>query len=83
MSAEYRIESAGTQFTVIDASGDQVGIYPTEEAARQAIDRRRKQDAMLETAKLLLDTAVKAHMQIHGVERDTALYWIRSASEVK
>ena len=83
MSAEYRIESAGSQFTVIDAAGDQVGIYPTEEAARQAVERRRKQDAMLETAKLLLDTAVKGLMEIHGVDRDTALYWIRSASEVK
>jgi hypothetical protein len=38
---------------------------------------------MLETAKLLLENAIKAHMQIHGVDHDTALYWIRSASEVK
>ena len=83
MSAEYRIEPAGHQFTIIDAAGNQVGIYPTEEVARQAVERRRKQDAMLETAKLFLDTAVKGLMQIHGVDRDTALYWIRSASEMK
>ena len=38
---------------------------------------------MLETAKLLLENAVKAHMRIHGVDHDTALYWIRIASEVK
>jgi hypothetical protein len=54
-----------------------------KKAARQGIERRRKQDAMLETAKLLLDTAATAHMQIYGVDRETALYWIRSASEVK
>jgi hypothetical protein len=83
-SAEYRIESAGHQFIIIDPAGNQVGIYPTEEVARQAIERRRKQDAMLETAKLLLENAVKAHMQIHGgVDHDTAFYWIRIASEVK
>jgi uncharacterized protein (TIGR02246 family) len=83
MSAEYRIVAAGSQFTALDAAGVHVGIYPTEEAAGQGVERRRKQDAKLETAKLLLDTAAKAHMQIHGVDRETALYWIRSASEVK
>ena len=83
MSAEYRIVAAGSQFTALDAAGVHVGIYPSEEAAGLGVERRRKQDAMLETAKLLLDTAAKAHMQIHGVNRETALYWIRSASEVK
>jgi uncharacterized protein (TIGR02246 family) len=83
MSAEYRIVAAGSQFTALDAAGVHVGIYPTEEAAGQGVERRRKQDAMLETAKLLLDTAAKTYMQIHGVDRETALYWIRSASEVK
>ena len=83
MSTEYRIVAAGSQFTALDAAGVHVGIYPSEEAAGQGVERRRKQDAMLETAKLLLDTAAKAHMQIHGVDRETALYWIRSASEVK
>ena len=83
MSAEYRIVAAGSQFTALDAAGVHVGIYSSEEAAGQGVERRRKQDAMLETAKLLLDTAAKAHMQIHGVDRGTALYWIRSASEVK
>ena len=83
MSAEYRIVAAGSQFTALDAAGVHVGIYSSEEAAGQGVERRRKQDAMLETAKLLLDTATKAHMQIYGVNRETALYWIRSASEVK
>ena len=83
MSAEYRIVAAGSQFTALDAADVHVGIYSSEEAAGQGVERRRKQDAMLETAKLLLDTAAKAHMQIHGVDRGTALYWIRSASEVK
>jgi hypothetical protein len=79
----YRVESADRHFTIIDAAVNQVGVYPTEEAARQAVERGKKQDAMLETATLLLENAIKAHMQIHGVDHDTALYWIRSASEVK
>ncbi len=83
MSAEYKIQPDGAKFVVIDPTGEQVGIYPTEETARQGVERGRKRDAMLQTAKQLLDTAVKAHMQIHGVDRETALYWIRSASEVK
>jgi len=36
---------------------------------------------MYETAKLLVDTAIKAHMQMFGVDRETASYWIRSAAE--
>jgi len=34
---------------------------------------------MYETAKLLVDTAVTAHMEIHGVDRETAERWIRDA----
>ena len=32
---------------------------------------------MYKTAKLLVNTAVKSHMQIHGVDRETAERWIR------
>ena len=38
--------------------------------------RCEKEAAMLETAKLLVDIAVKTHMLIHSVDRETALYWI-------
>jgi len=43
--------------------------------------RRKKEDLMYETAKQLMDTAIKAHMQMHGVDRETARYWVFSASE--
>jgi hypothetical protein len=36
---------------------------------------------MYETAKQLVDTAVKAQMQMHDVDRETARYWIGSAAE--
>jgi hypothetical protein len=80
---EYRIEPAGNQFTVIDPWGEQlVNAYPTEDAAKQDIERCKREDRMYETAKQLVDTAVKAHMQVFGVDRETARYWIRSAAEV-
>jgi hypothetical protein len=80
MDIKYRIESSGNQFTVVDPWGEQlVDTYPTEDAARQDIERCKKEDAMWETAKLLVDAAIKAHMQLHDVDRETASYWINSA----
>ena len=82
MSNEYRIQPADTQFTVIDPWGETVNTYPTVEAAQQDIERCEREDAMYEMAKQLVDTAVKAHMERFGVARETARYWIFSASEV-
>jgi hypothetical protein len=80
MTTEYRIDPAGPAYIVIDPWGEPlVDTYPTEDAARQAIERCKKEEAMWETAKLLVDAAIKAHMQIHDVDRETASYWINSA----
>ncbi len=64
MSNDYRIEPAGSQF---------------EDAAKQDIERCEREDRMYETAKQLVDTAIKAHMQMHGVDRETARYCVNSA----
>jgi hypothetical protein len=37
---------------------------------------------MYATAKQLVDFAIKTHMQMHGVDRETARYWVCSAMEV-
>jgi hypothetical protein len=80
MSTEYRMQPCENGFLVIDPWGEQlVNTYSTEDAARQDIERCKKEEAMWETAKLLVDTAIKAHMQIHDVGRETASYWINSA----
>ena len=79
MSTEYRIEPVGGQFIVVDPWDEIVDRYPTEDAARQDIERCKKEDAMYETAKLLVDTAVRAHMQMHSVDHETAERWIRDA----
>ena len=52
MATEYRIEQAGSQFTVVDPWGERlVDVFPTEEAAKQDIERCKREDAMFETAK--------------------------------
>ncbi len=79
MTNDYRIEPVGSAFIVIDDLGEPVGRYPTEEAAQQDIQRCKREDAMWETAKLLVDVAIKAHMQMHDVDRETSAYWINSA----
>jgi hypothetical protein len=79
MRYEYRIESVANAFIVIDDLGEPVGRYPTEEAARQDIQRCKREDEMWESAKLLVDAAIKAHMEKHGVGRESAAYWINSA----
>ncbi len=68
MSNEYRIEPAGPAFIVIDYAGEQVGTYPTEDAAKRDIERCQREDAMYETAKQLVDIAIKAHMERFGVD---------------
>jgi hypothetical protein len=37
---------------------------------------------MWETALTLVDIAIKSHMQMHGVDREVARYWISSAMDV-
>ena len=56
--------------------------YATEDAAKKDIERCEREDEMFETAKILVDIAVKAHMKTFGVDRETASYWIRSAADV-
>jgi hypothetical protein len=80
MKDDYRIESDGNAFTVIDDVGEEVGTYATKEAADKDIERCKKEDAMWETAKTLVDIAIKTHMQMYGVDRETSHYWISSAT---
>jgi len=82
MTNEYRIEPVGSLFIVVDPWGEIVNRCSTEEAAKADIERCEQQDAMWEPAKLMVDTAIKAHMRMHGVDRETARYWLSSAMDV-
>jgi hypothetical protein len=81
MITEYRIEPVGSQFIVIDPWNEIVGRYTSEEEAQQNIERCKKEDAISETARLLVDNAIKANMQLNGVDRETARRAIRDAAE--
>jgi hypothetical protein len=37
---------------------------------------------MLDTAELLVNIVIKTHMPTRGVDRQTALHWVRCASEI-
>jgi len=63
----------------IDLWGERlVDDYPTELAAQQDIERYWEEDSMWEAEKLLVESAVKAHMLVHGADRKTPQYWIDS-----
>jgi len=80
MSNGYRIEPAGSGFIVVDPWGERlVDVFPTEDALQKDIERCKSEDAMCETAKQLVDIAIKAHMQRFGIDRETASYWIHGA----
>ena len=81
MSGDYRIVPSGEHFIVIDPWGERLAdVFPTEEAAAVEIERCKKEDAMYDSAKKLVDSAIEAHMKKFGVDRETSSYWIRSAT---
>lgn len=80
MSTNYRIEPAGNAFIVIDPWGERlVDTFSTEEAAQHDIERCQKEDALYEDAQYLMDISIKTLMQRHGIDRETAAYWVNSA----
>lgn len=52
---DYRIESVGGGFVLIDDANEEVGSYGTEHEAINDLERCQKEDAMWETAKLIVD----------------------------
>jgi hypothetical protein len=78
----YRVGRAVSGFVIIDHDGKEVGSYSTRQEAIDDLDGCRREEAMFETAKTLLDIAVKTLMQMHGVDRDMARAWISSAMNI-
>jgi hypothetical protein len=77
VSNQYKIESVGRQFIVVDPWGEIVDRYPSEEEARQNIERCKREVAISDRAHVLVENAIKALMQLNGVDRDTAERAIR------
>ena len=77
MDSDYRIEPVDSQYIVVDARDEIVGRYTSAEEAQQNIERFKKEHAVSETAHLLMETAIKALMQLTDIDRDTAERAIR------
>ena len=78
----YRIEPAGEQFTVIDSDGNVVDILPNKEAAEAEIEHCLREDVVWESAKLLFDTVIRAHMELRALDRETSRRLVKDAAEV-
>jgi hypothetical protein len=77
MTNEYRIKAAGKAFIVIDPWGERlVDTFPTREAAEKDIARCKREDALYETAKPLIEISEEVLMQRFGIDRETAQYWV-------
>ena len=51
-------------------------------AAEAEVERCLKEDMVWKSAKLLFDTAIRAHMELHALDRETPLRLLRDAAEV-
>jgi hypothetical protein len=81
MADEYRIRLVGSQFEIIDDAGDRVGAFRTEREAKHEIDVLVSDDAMWKSARLLVQAAVSAFMNMRHVDSRTAQHWIREAAD--
>ena len=80
MKNQYRIEPFKKGFRVIGPWGEHLfNDCRSLEDAQQDILRCLRDDELHESAKLLLDIALEAHMQTHGVDRETSKFWLRRA----
>jgi hypothetical protein len=81
MNRNYRIQSRGEEYLVIDASEETLGVYGSRQDATRGCEAFRKEDAMHEDAGLLVNSAIESHMALFQIDRPTARYWIQSASK--
>ena len=81
MTDKYRIEQDGSNFIVNYEAGGTVGVYETEQEAKQEIEVCAHDDFMLDTARSLVNAAVEAHMRLHRIDRQAAHDWIKEAAD--
>ena len=78
----YRIKAVDGLFLVLDSAGERVSTCPTEQAAREEIASCERDDMLWRDAENLVEAAVEKMMQTHGLDRETACYWISSVAEL-
>jgi hypothetical protein len=81
MADKYRIAHDRSDFVVNYEAGGTVGVYETEQAAKQEIEVCEHDDFMLQIASSLVNAAVEAHTRLHNIDRQAAHDWIREAAD--
>jgi hypothetical protein len=82
MNAGYRIEPIADKLKVFGPYDEDVAIHSTREDAEREIERCLQEDARIEMAKVLVDTAIKSFMDMFSVDRETARESISHAAQV-
>jgi len=78
---EYRISRDREKFVAIDSTDEVVGIFDAEQEATLAVERAKLEDAMYKHSKILFHAAIDSVMNSFDVDRETARYWVATASE--
>ena len=78
---EYRINRDVDGFVAIDSTNEVLGVFETEQEMKRDVERAKLEDAMYQHAKILFHASVASVMNEFGVDRDTARYWVATASE--
>jgi hypothetical protein len=81
MVCTYRIESARHGFVVFDDQQEKVGLYETRQEAEESVQSCKKDDAVWETATLMIESDIMVLMKKFDISRKEAKYWIASAAE--
>jgi hypothetical protein len=81
MTPKYRVVPDHSKFLVTDNGGEIIDVCNTVQDAKRRIAVYKKNDFMWDTARLLVNKAVKAHMKIHTVDHRTSRHWIREAAD--
>jgi hypothetical protein len=79
--ANHRIKPSGPRFLIIDQTGETVGVCKTEREAKSEIDVCKINDAMWDSARLLVKISVESLMKMRNVDSRATHYWIREAAD--
>jgi hypothetical protein len=67
---------------VVPSEYSQAVLHLLDQHALEKAERQYQQESMLQTALLLVHTAIGAHRLQHGTDRTRALHWIQRAVEL-
>ena len=78
---QYHIVENAGKFVAVDSEEEILGEFDTEQEAVKVNDRAKLEDAIYKHSKILFHAAIASVMNSFDVDRDTARYWVATASE--